>query len=288
MQEVRSIPQEAAEDVFFGQVVMIWARWFLIAAGVLLTLWVTSEAGTLAFAIMPVVALVAVNFYLHGRYLTERPANPALITVVGLVDLAIITTAVLIWPGGKGIFSPFFVLYFPVIMAFAFVMPRKATVVFTTLAVAAYVGASLFAEVAYPPQHLYPALYDGAKAQVVAASAVPIGAEVAPAIAAKADTEASRAVRNVTLLSGHVRTVKGLVMRLITLVAMGALGSYYWRIQRDRRRSAMIERPDVGGRSGSGEVSAIGTDTDRERQSVVSIDLTQQELAGLQSGPESS
>ena len=36
MQEVRSIPQEAAEDVFFGQVVMIWARWFLIAAGVLL------------------------------------------------------------------------------------------------------------------------------------------------------------------------------------------------------------------------------------------------------------
>ena len=114
----------------------------------LLTLWVTSEADTLAFAIMPVVALVAVNFYLHGRYLTERPANPALITAVGLIDLAIITTAVLAWPGGKGIFSPFFVLYFPVIMAFAFVMPRKATVVFTGLTVAAYIGASLFAELA--------------------------------------------------------------------------------------------------------------------------------------------
>ena len=303
MQEVRSIPQEAAEDVSFGQVVMIWARWFLIAAGVLLTLWVATEADKLAFAIIPVVALVTVNFYLHGRYLTERPANAALITVVGLIDLAIITTAVLVWPGGsKGIFSPFFVLYFPVIMAFAFVMPRKATVVFTGLTVVAYVGASLFAEVVYPPKHLYPTLYEGTKARVVAASAIvsapvapvgssgsiatdqgPTGAEPPPAVVAKAETEASRAVRNVTLSSGYVGTVKGLVMRLITLVAMGALGSYYWRIQRDRRRSAMTEALP----SGTGEVLASRTDPDRDRQNAVSIDLTHEELAGLRSGPES-
>jgi hypothetical protein len=29
-----------------------------------------------------------------------------------------------------------------------------------------------------------------------------------------------------------------LVMRLITLASMGGLGTYYWRIQRDRRRAS--------------------------------------------------
>lgn len=33
------------------------------------------------------------NFYLHGRYLMERPANQALIMAAGLLDLSIITAS---------------------------------------------------------------------------------------------------------------------------------------------------------------------------------------------------
>ena len=35
MEGIRSPEQEAAEDVFFGQSVIIWARWFVILAGAL-------------------------------------------------------------------------------------------------------------------------------------------------------------------------------------------------------------------------------------------------------------
>jgi hypothetical protein len=32
--------------------------------------------------------------------------------------------------------------------------------------------------------------------------------------------------------------VKSLLLRLATMAAMGGLGTFYWRIQRDRRRAA--------------------------------------------------
>ena len=45
MREIRTVAQEAAEDIYFGQLVMIWARWFLIAAGVILALWNVEDSG---------------------------------------------------------------------------------------------------------------------------------------------------------------------------------------------------------------------------------------------------
>jgi len=44
----RTLEQEAAEDVFFGQVVMIWARWFLIVAGAVFFLWTGARSTQLA------------------------------------------------------------------------------------------------------------------------------------------------------------------------------------------------------------------------------------------------
>jgi len=38
MDIARTHAKEAAEDIFFGQVVIIWARWFLIAGGAVLTI----------------------------------------------------------------------------------------------------------------------------------------------------------------------------------------------------------------------------------------------------------
>lgn len=199
MQATRTIAQEAAEDIFFGQVVMIWARWFLIAAGVTLTLWVTQDPNQLALAIVPVVVLVGVNFYLHGRYLTEKPANPALIMLVGLVDLLVISAAILVWDGDRaGFSSPYYVLYYPVLLAFAFVMPRKATLVYTVAVIAAYLAICFVAALPDAPAFMIDATY-----------------------------------------------TKALLVRVITIAAMGGLGSYYWRIQRSRRREAMGEVVDV-------------------------------------------
>ena len=181
MNDTRSIKQETAEDIFFGQVVMNWARWFLIAGALILVVWKAADTNELIVGTLAVVALMAVNFYLHGRHLAQRPANPSLITIASLMDLAVITLVVLIWPEPeqRGLGSPFFVMYYPLVLAFAFVMRPSLTVVYTAVALSAYTGASLLA-----------------------------GTD-------QFDLET-------------------LVARLIALGAMGGLGTYYWRIQRDR------------------------------------------------------
>lgn len=71
----RAVMLEEAEDVFFGQVVMIWARWILAAAGAVLILWGGGQVADLTARIAAVVVLMAVNFYLPGRFVMEKPAN---------------------------------------------------------------------------------------------------------------------------------------------------------------------------------------------------------------------
>ena len=199
MQNTRSTAQESAEDIFFGQVVINWVRWFIIGAGIILVLWTSGEdTGRLIVGILPVVALMVLNFYLHGRRLAERPANRPLVTLSSLIDLALITVVVLVWTDKNGLDSPFFIMYYPVVVAFAFVMPPRLTIAYTLVVLVAYAGACFLAE--------------------------SVGG---------ADTG---------LLSGDSEVAMGalesLVTRLVTLGAMGALGTYYWRIQRDRRRTA--------------------------------------------------
>lgn len=188
MQEVRTPSQEAAEDIFFGQLVIIVARWFLIVAAAILILWNAASAAELILGIAPVILLIAMNFYLHGRYIVERPANQALIMLASLLDLVAITALVLIYdPAGIGFESQLFVLYYPVLLAFAFVFPRGATLFYMLVTLAAYTLATW--------------------------------------------------VRDPLLVADSAR-LEILVQRLTTLAAVGLLGTYYWRIQRDRRRAA--------------------------------------------------
>lgn len=187
MQNIKTPAQEAAEDIFFGQVVIIWARWFVILAAAISVLWVATTVQELTIAVLPIVALMAMNFYVHGRYLMERPVNPVFLSVISLLDLVVITAMVLVWPGRSGLDSPYFVFYYPITLAFAFVFPPSRTVLYTGAAIVAYTVASLIAH----PSFL-----------------------------------------------GDADQVNLLVMRIIPLAAMGGLGTFYWRIQRQRRREA--------------------------------------------------
>ena len=96
-QETR-VKQEAAEDVFYGQEVINWARWFVIFAGLALVMIAVDTTAELAIGITPVVGLMVVNFYLHGRRLIQKPANAMLIGVSSVIDLALITAVVVIGP----------------------------------------------------------------------------------------------------------------------------------------------------------------------------------------------
>ncbi|MFB3103338.1 MAG: hypothetical protein ACE1ZA_00295, partial [Pseudomonadales bacterium] len=127
------VQREQAEDIFFGQVVINWSRWFVIAAGVALVMILTTTPEELTVGIIPIVGLMVVNFYLHGRRLAQKPANRGLIAISSVLDLALITAVIAIGPSpaAAGLGNQFYVAYFPVIAAFGFVMPRMYTAVYT-------------------------------------------------------------------------------------------------------------------------------------------------------------
>lgn len=184
----RTPAQEAAEDIFFGQIVVIWARWFFIAAGAVLALWSARTVAELTGAILIVVALMAINFFVHGRYLMERPANRLFLLATGLLDLTIITLLVWNWQGQGGLESPFFILYYPILFSFALIFSPRVTTLATLMVLGVYTGVCLV---------------------------------VNPA------------------LVGDIHQISSLATKLITLAAMGGLGTFYWRIQRNQRRAVL-------------------------------------------------
>ena len=200
MNQTRTSKLESAEDIFFGQVVVNWARWFLIAAGAFLVVGTSAGTGELALGILPIIGLMAMNFYLHGRRLAERPANRALILLASLLDIVVITLVILMWSGHTGLDSEFYIAYYPVVLAFAFVMPPKVTAVYTLIAVAAYAAACLVT-----PEVFF---VDGSSTNLLDLGALDVDA------------------------------AKALLMRMITIAAVGGLGTFYYRKQRDLRRQA--------------------------------------------------
>jgi hypothetical protein len=143
MREVRTAAQAEQEDVFFGQTVIVWARWSVIVAGIALVLWTSTDIALLTRTMPFFLVLMAVNFFIHGRYVMGSPLNRTVVTAASIVDLVLITAIVVFWPGSHGLNNQFFVLYFPVVFAFALVFTRRIEVVYTVLAMLAYAGACI-------------------------------------------------------------------------------------------------------------------------------------------------
>ncbi len=196
MKEVRSNEQAALEDVFFGQSVILWARWSVILAGAVLVLWTSTTVAQLTRTFPFFLVLMAMNFFLHGRYVMGSPLNRTVVVAASVADLVLITGIVAFWPGAVGLNNEFFVLYYPVVFAFALVFPRTIEAGYTVLAIVAYATTCF--------------VFSGS-----------------------------------ALFAGGAVSLKTLMMRLIVMAAMGFLGNYYFRIQRDRLRRASQGGPSA-------------------------------------------
>jgi len=174
--------KEAAQDLFFGQAAALWARWFVILGGALLVLARATTTDELARNIVPVVVLLFLNFFLHGRYLVEQPANRSLTLLASGLDLIMIGGLFLTWSGKPGLDNPAFVFFYPLVLSFALVFPPRVAGAFTLVTLAVY------------------------------------GALVLPSGIA------------------DVAALKLLVERVVVLVAVGGLGTIYWRMVRREGR----------------------------------------------------
>ncbi len=141
MQSQRNTAQEKAEDIFFGQLVIIYARWFVIVAMVILALWSTSSVNQLVGAVIFIVPLVAINFFVHGRYLMEKPVNKMLLTILSVIDILVVTLLILLWPNDRGVLSQFYIFYYPFLLAFAFVSMARNSIIYTLFTLILYAAA---------------------------------------------------------------------------------------------------------------------------------------------------
>jgi hypothetical protein len=173
----------AAQDLFWGQVATLWARWAIVVGGALLVLSQAATTSDLALEILPVVALLATNFYLHGRYLLERPANAPLTLLACGLDLALVAALFLTLPGATGLGNATFVFLYPLVFAVGLVFAPRLSWPFTAASLVIYTVLVLPAGLASQGE------------------------------------------------------LKVLVVRLVTLTAMGGLGTLYWRIVRRESRS---------------------------------------------------
>lgn len=130
--------REAAADLFWGQEASIWARWAVALGGAALVLSQAADAGTLAFEIVPVVLLLIANFYLHGRYLLERPANATLTLLASAFDVAMLVLLYFSWSGQPGLGNPCYLLLYPVVFSVGLVFPPRIAWPFTSAALAIY------------------------------------------------------------------------------------------------------------------------------------------------------
>jgi hypothetical protein len=127
-----SVRVEAQEDVFYGQIVTIIARWSVIAGAVFTTLYRADNIASMERALIPLLVLVAANFFLQARYMMRLPANALLLQIGSAVDIVVITLLVL---AGR---PDFFVFYYPVALAYALVFMRRLTMIFIAVLGAGY------------------------------------------------------------------------------------------------------------------------------------------------------
>ena len=128
-------PPVVSEDLRYGQVVIVSARWILIASGLIIALWSPGPVSELRIQIATTLVLAAVNFYLHAQLLVKRPVLDEVVYAASLGDLVVITAIV---ASQGGFESGNYIFYFPAVLAFAVSFPRLLTAIFAGFAAVAY------------------------------------------------------------------------------------------------------------------------------------------------------
>jgi hypothetical protein len=124
-----------SEDLFYGQAVIVWARWILIATGLVLSFWDPTSLSILQIQLAAIIALAFGNFYLHVQLLRGHPAIDRVVYAASAADLVVVTTLV-IAQGGYS--SPVFVFYFAAVLGLSVAFPAILTALYTSAVVVVY------------------------------------------------------------------------------------------------------------------------------------------------------
>lgn len=119
-----STSPDALRELADGQLVIIIARWVLVAAGLLLAIWNPGDINELRLQIAVLLLAAVSNFFLHAHVLRHQPTLPNILYLSSAADLTIISILV---ASQGGFDSRLFVFYFPAIAALSLTFPRQVT-----------------------------------------------------------------------------------------------------------------------------------------------------------------
>ena len=136
----RSIDETVEDDLRYGQEVIIWARWMIVAFALIMGLYRPKDITDLVIIILSLLAVATLNFVLLTRVLTKQHVKINLIYIASIADICMIS---LITGLKGGINTHVFLYYYPAVLAFSLVFRGIITVWLTIGVLAIYVGICL-------------------------------------------------------------------------------------------------------------------------------------------------
>lgn len=127
--------EDTIQDLAHGQIVIVTARWILVLAGLLLTLWNPGPIGQMRVQILVIILLAFANFYLHAEILRQKPTVRTVAYLASAGDLFVITLIVI---SQGGIDSITYAFYFPAILGFSVAFPTVVTFLLTGATLGTY------------------------------------------------------------------------------------------------------------------------------------------------------
>ncbi len=123
------------EDLAYGQVVIVAARWILVTAGLVLALWNPASIGPLRLQVLVLLLIAVANFFLHSQLLRRRDTVSGTAYLASAGDLGVITLLVATQGGFD---SNLFVFYFPAMLALSVAFRPQLTAAYGGATIALY------------------------------------------------------------------------------------------------------------------------------------------------------
>lgn len=127
--------REAQDDLAHGQVVIVAARWVLVAAGLVLSLWNPAAIGPLRLQVLVLLMIAVGNFFLHAQVLKRHGTIDKVAYAASAADLGVITLLV---ASQGGYDSNLFVFFFPAVLALSVAFTGELTAVYTGITMGIY------------------------------------------------------------------------------------------------------------------------------------------------------
>jgi hypothetical protein len=122
------ISETSLDDLKYGQIVIVNARWLLVVAGFIFILYRPQSMNELILGILGVLAIAVINFYLHTRILKKESVPENWVYLASGMDLVVISLLNYV-QGGLG--SKAFPFYYAAILCFSLVFETRITSILT-------------------------------------------------------------------------------------------------------------------------------------------------------------